>query len=297
MNPLSTNHQPSVVVTGASSGIGRATVKRLIQESFLVFAGVRREQDAQSLVQEFGACVHPLMLDVTDARSIQIAAALVEEQVGAAGLCGLVNNAGVGVSCPLEYLPIEDLRQQFEVNVFGPLSMIQAFLPAIRKARGRIINIGSIGDRLTMPFGGALCASKYALASLNEALRQELFPFGIHVCLIEPASILTNAVDKLVSENKNRLSKMPTLARHRYEESFQKFTKQVMEQEKTGSPPSVVADAVLQALTDCYPRTRYLCGKKAHLLALFAWLLPERRFDQIRRALFGLPKKFGAASS
>ena len=284
----------NIVVTGASSGIGRATVTRLIAESFHVFAGVRKDADARSLKAEFGDAVEPLMIDVTDQGSITAAAGYVNKMAGANGLAGLVNNAGAGIACPLEYLPAAELRHQFEVNVFGQLSVTQAMLPAIRQARGRIINIGSIGDRLTMPFAGALCASKYAVASLNEALRQELFPFGIHVCLIEPASIRTEAVSKLSADYQVRLAKMSPEAARRYGTQFQSFASKAISQELDGSPPSVVAEAILHALTSPNPKARYLCGKKSLLLATLAALLPGPLFDRLRRKLFGLPEQFGS---
>jgi len=288
---------PSVVITGASSGIGRAAVKRMSGAGWRVFAGVRREADGQKLVEESGNRVEPVLMDVSDAGAVAQAAAFVQERLGGAGLAGLVNNAGIGVTGPLEYLPAAELRRQFEVNVFGLLSVTQAFLPAIRTARGRIVNVGSIGDRFTMPFGGPLCASKHAVASLNDALRQELYPFGIFVSLIEPASIRTDAVGKLAEENRERLARMSPEARARYGESFEKFTRKAVEQEEVGSPPSVVADAICRALTERRPKARYLCGKGARLLATMAWLLPEGVFDRVRGRLFGLPSRFGSQSA
>lgn len=282
-----------IFITGTSSGIGRACLERLLAESFDVIASVRSAADAQALVQTFGARVHPLIMDVTDQDSIAAAAEQIEGLVGSRGLAGLVNCAGIGVSSPVEYLPLADLRRQFEVNVFGQIAVIQAMLPALRRGTGRIITIGSIGDRVTIPFGGPLCASKHALASLHEALRQELFPWGIHVCLIEPASICTPAVDKLAADNEAQIQAMSPEAASRYGTMFRRFTLRAVAQEKQGSPPSVVADTVLKALTERKPRTRYLCGKDSRTLATLAWLLPDPLFDRLRRSLFGIPGGFG----
>ena len=191
---------PHAVVTGASSGIGRATALRLAQAGWHVFAGVRRPADGDALRQaagEFGPRATPLLLDVTVADLIGEAVTTVADHVGTSGLNGLVDNAGIGVTSPMEVISPDALRFQFEVNVFGQIAVTQAFLPLVRQATGRIVMIGSIGGRFTPPFGGPLAASKSAIASLADALRQELAPWNIRVVLIEPASILTDAVDKV----------------------------------------------------------------------------------------------------
>lgn len=287
------NNKACILVTGASSGIGKATVRRLSNEHFKVFAGVRNQLHGDRLVEEIGHNVIPVILDVTDMKSLEKAFKEVEKNVGDNGLNGLVNNAGIGVFGPLEFMPMHDFRRQFDVNVFGLLSVTQAFLPLIRKGMGRIINIGSIGDRLTMPFAGALCASKHAVASINEALRQELYPFKIDVCLIEPASIKTEAVDKLLDENDKHIENMSSIAKRYYGEIFRDFTKIAANMEKEhGSNPSVVADTVLRALTDKKAKTRYLCGKNSIKLAMLSKIIPEKTFDGIRRKIFGIPNKF-----
>jgi len=172
---------PHVVVTGASSGIGRATALRLAVDGYHVFAGVRRPADGTALCQGAGREITPLLLDVTNGGQISAAADAVAGHVGRAGLDGLVNNAGVGVFGPLEIIPLGQFRTLMEVNVTGQLAVTQAFLPLLRQASGRIVMIGSIGARFTPPFVGALAASKSALASMDEALRQELAPWGIRV--------------------------------------------------------------------------------------------------------------------
>jgi NAD(P)-dependent dehydrogenase (short-subunit alcohol dehydrogenase family) len=284
----------AILVTGASTGIGRACALLLDRYEFQVFAGVRKEQDARSLAAEASPRLTPLMIDVTDASSVAQAAAQVQASVGLAGLAGLVNNAGIGVSGPVEYLPLADLHMQFDVNVFGQIAVIQCFLPLLRQAHGRIVNIGSIGDRITMPFGGALCASKSALAALNDALRMELRPSGLHVCLIEPASIATAAADKVQAASESLIQHLPPEGAQRYAGMVRAFTRRVVERDTDGSPPEVVAAQVLRALTEARPKTHYLVGKNATRLSLLAWLLPERLLDRLRLRIFGLPTAFGA---
>jgi len=184
-----------VVVTGASSGIGRATALRLAQAGWHVYAGVRRPEDGQVLARAGTGALTPLRLDVTDAEQISAAVDTIDDHVGAAGLNGLIDNAGIGVAWPLELVPLQALRRQFEVNVFGQIAVTQAFLPLLRQGVGRIV-IGSIGDRITLPFAGPLAASKCAIGSLTDALRQELVPWGIRVVLLALASIHSDAVEQ-----------------------------------------------------------------------------------------------------
>lgn len=199
----------AVLVTGASSGMGKACALRLDQEGYTVFAGVRKECDAHMLKQVASSRLIPVILDVTDERTIAEAFQLIRETVGPSGLVGLVNNAGVGVTAPIELVPLEELRRQFDINVIGQVAVIQAFLPLIRAAHGRIINISSVGGETTIHFGGPLCASKYALESINDALRMELHPWGIYVALVVPGSIHTPAVDKLVQDSEAMLNTFP----------------------------------------------------------------------------------------
>ena len=290
---MSINHRDAVVVTGASSGIGRAYALALDRAGYQVFATVRKEKDAESLRQAASEYLRPVFMDVTAEASMAAAAHTVAQVVGEAGLAGLVNNAGIGVSGPIEYITADDLRRQFEINVFGPVRVTQAFLPLIRQAQGRIINIGSVGGKITMPFSGALCASKYAVEAINDALRLELYPWGIHVILVAPASISTPAVDRLVHDSEAIIRQFPPEGRQLYEQTFRNFVKTAVAREKKGSPPEVVAQTVLQALTAQTPKTRYLAGADAQTLTLMPQILPARWLDKIRFKLFGLPQQFG----
>jgi NAD(P)-dependent dehydrogenase (short-subunit alcohol dehydrogenase family) len=277
--------QRTVLITGTSSGIGRACATRMATAGFRVFAGVRKTTDAP-----VGPGLVPVAIDVTDAASIAAALATVRAQLGGAGLDGLVNNAGIGLSLPIEYVPADLLRHHFEVNVFGQVAVLQAFLPLIRQARGRIVNMGSVGGRIAIPFGGVLCATKSALASMTDALRLELHPFGIQVSLIEPASIRTPAVDKTLGDVEATIRALPPEGAARYGQMLRTFTKRAFARESKGSPPEVVADAVHHALTAAQPRAHYPVGKSSRFLSLAPRVLPARVLDRLRSRLFGIPK-------
>jgi NAD(P)-dependent dehydrogenase (short-subunit alcohol dehydrogenase family) len=278
-----------VVVTGTSSGIGRATALELAEAGYHVFAGVRRPADAPAPTPAGPGEITPLLLDVTDPAQIGAAADAVATHTGPAGLDGLVNNAGIGVFGPLEILPIEQFRLQLEVNVTGQLAVTQALLPLLRRARGRIVLIGSIGTRFTPPFTGPVSASKSAIATMAEALRQELAPWDVGVVLIEPASIHTEAVDKLERNAERLLRDAGPEARALYEDDFRRFVGIGLARERNGSPPRVVARAVAGALTVPRPHPRYLVGKDALPMAALAALVPTRLLDALRRRVAHQP--------
>jgi NAD(P)-dependent dehydrogenase (short-subunit alcohol dehydrogenase family) len=282
---------PHVVVTGASSGIGRATALRLAAAGWHVCAGVRNDNDGESLrrASQSGADVTPLLMDVTDPEQIKAAAEAVTQHVGGGGINALVNNAGIGITSPMELVRLESLRKQFEINVFGQVAVTQAFLPLLRRSRGRIVVIGSIGDRMTPPFGGPLAASKSAIASIADAFRQELAPWGIRVVLLAPGTIRTDAVDKLKRDAITTADAYTPEEAELYRDSYLGVVEVAMARESNGSPPAVVADLVLKVLTKPRPRARYVVGKDAHLLANVTRFTPTLMFDAMRRKLFHLP--------
>src|SRR5919107_2962123 len=240
----SIGRQRAVVVTGASSGIGRDAAMKLARSGFRVFAGVRKEEDAEALEEATPAGrLKPLFIDVTDEHLVASAASTVEEGVGGEGIAGLVNNAGIGEAWPLEYVPLEEFRRQFGVNVFGHLAVTQAFLPLIRAATGRIVNVGSVGGRITMPFAGTLSAPRRALVPVNDALRMELYPWSIHVVLIEGGSISTRAVDKLEAAAEATIDRLPAAGRARYADAYRTAVARAVARTRAGSPPELVAEA------------------------------------------------------
>jgi NAD(P)-dependent dehydrogenase (short-subunit alcohol dehydrogenase family) len=278
-----------VVVTGTSTGIGRATALHLAARGFHVFATVRRQADAEALQHTAPGEVTPLIMDVTERDQIAQAVAAVRAHVEGRGLDALVNSAGIGLAWPLELVPLEAFRRQVAVNVEGPLVVTQAFLPLIRQATGRIVMIGSIGDRITMPFAGPLTAAKHALLALSEALRLELAPWNIRVVLVEPASIRTDAVAKLERDAAAALQQFGPEGRALYGAAFQAMTRRAVAHEAQGSLPEVVAAVVARAIESPRPNARYLVGKNARILAAAA-KLPPFVLDALRRRFFGLPR-------
>ena len=292
---MNINPQKSVVITGASSGIGRATVAQMIHAGWRVFATVRRTEDASRLLSEFGDNLSPAVLDVTDRASIDAAAEKITLQLQGRGLDALVNVAGVGAIRPIEYVRPVDLKDIFEINVFGQLAVMQAFLPLLRRARGRIVNIGSVGAHVPIPFGALLNASKAAFTMFSNTLRLEMRPFGIRVSLIEPGAINTPAVTKTLGNVEGVIATLPPAGAAQYGETLTNFARRAHARERAGSPPEVVAHAVHHALTASRPRTRYVVGKHARLLATLPNFLPDPVMDRLLLRMLGLPTKFGAA--
>lgn len=286
-----TQFENTVVVTGASSGIGRASVARLVRAGWRVFASVRRAEDMVELDQEFGARVTPLIMDVTTRASITEAAEEVSAKLGDRGLDGLVNVAGIGLIRPLEYVTDEDMRKIFQVNVFGQIAVTQAFLPLLRRARGRIVNIGSVGAHIGLPFGGVLNASKSALRSLNDALRLELRSSGVRVSIIEPGAIKTPAVDKTLGHVEDVIRDLPSRGAEDYGAALRTFAQHAYALESHGSDPDGVAQVVQVALTKVNPKPRYAAGKHANLLALIGMLVPAVILDVLLLKALGLPTK------
>jgi len=268
----------SVVITGASTGIGEACALRLDRLGWRVFAGVRRDADGQALRQKSSERLCPLFIDVTDEASIAQAAVQVRAAVGEAGLAGLVNNAGVAIGGPLEFVPLDELAWQFEVNVIGPMAVTQTFLPLLRQSRGRIVNMSSIGGRSVSPFLGPYCASKFALEALNDSLRLELQPWGIAVVSIEPGEIATPIWQKSQAVAERIIAKMPPQATELYGPAIDFMLKMITNAE--GIPADEVAQAVAHALTAPRPKTRYVVGKDARIRV---WLerLPTRWRDRV----------------
>ena len=281
----------AVVITGASTGIGEACALRLDRAGFRVFAGVRKEPDGQRLKQEASDRLTPIMLDVTDEPQIGAAAKAVADAVGEAGLAGLVNNAGISVPGPLEFLPIEDLRWQLEVNVVGQIAVTQAFLALLRKGRGRIVNIGSIAGKFATPFLGPYTASKHAMEGLSDALRQELRPWGIHVALVEPGSIATPIWQKGQANANEIEQKLPEEAMMLYGKAINALREAARKFEAAGIPPDRVARAVEHALTAGRPRTRYVVGFDATVQRVLAAAVPDRMLDALTARQLGLPGK------
>ena len=264
----------TVLVTGTSTGIGEATVLHLNTLGFDAVGTVRRDEDAERLESRG---VRTVRIDVTDAG--QIASA--REELGDAPLAGLVNNAGIAVAAPLEFLPIDRLREQLEVNLIGQAAVTQAFLPALRRAHGRIVNVSSIGGRVALPLVGAYNASKFGLEGLSDALRRELRPHGVDVILIEPGGVKTPIWAKGRELADEMLEAAPPEAERLYGAMVAKVRRGTAEIEERGLEPHVVAQVIGTALTSERPKTRYLVGKDAKLRARMVSVLPDRVMDRL----------------
>jgi NAD(P)-dependent dehydrogenase (short-subunit alcohol dehydrogenase family) len=261
----------TALVTGASSGIGAACATRLTRSGWRVFAGARRSGDAPAGTEE-------LLLDVTDDEQIRAASDRVEN------LDALVNNAGIAIAIPLEFIPLGELRRQLDVNVVGQVAVTQAFLPQLRRSRGRIVFIGSIAGRSALPFLGAYAASKHALEAIADALRVELRPFGIQVSIVEPGTIKTSIWKRSAELAASLADGAPGGLRELYGRRTAAFARVARERGASGASADAVARVVEQALTSERPRTRRLVGRDATIRAGFE-LLPDRVRDSVYERL------------
>ena len=242
---------------------------------------MRRPEHGERLAAEFPDRLHWLELDVTDPAEIAAAVERVSRAVGAQGLSGLVNNAGVAIGGPLEFVPAALLRRQLEVNVIGLHAVTVAFLPLIRQGRGRIVHIGSISGRIASPFIGPYTASKHAVEGLTDSLRLELAPEGIHVALIEPGQVRTPIWDKGVAAFNAVSERFPPEALARYGLRLRVFRWLLERAPRIAVAPELVADRVVHALTSSEPRTRYVVGNDARIRLWLTRLLPDRLMDAI----------------
>lgn len=274
-----------VVVSGASTGIGRACALHLDARGYSVFAGVRHMQDGEALRRAASDRLCVIRLEVTDEGSIRAAVATVANALeGADPLYALINNAGISEGGPLELIELERLRHQLEVNVVGTVGVTQAFLPLLREAPGRIVNISSIQGFMALPFAGAYAASKHALEAVSDSLRRELRPWGIAVCVIEPGAVASEIWTKSRAAAEERLAQ-PGPGQDLYAATGRKMLERA-EQESRGRPPEDVAEVVHRALSARTPRVRYRVGADAKLAGALAWLLPARAVDwMIARAM------------
>lgn len=270
----------SIVVTGASTGIGWGCVKVLIARGFRVYGSVRKQADADRLSKEFGANFRPLIFDVTNEAAVKAAARQLETELAGETLAGLVNNAGIANPGPLLHLDIETFRQQMEVNVTGQLIVTQAFAPLLgaapgakTKTPGRICMMSSVGGKVASPFLGPYSASKFALEGLSESLRRELMIYGVDVIIIAPGAIATPIWDKADAIDVSRYANTP------YKASLDLVKKYMVGLGKKGLPPERIGETVHTALTTPNPKTRYIVTPEP----LTNWMgnnLPKRFLDK-----------------
>lgn len=264
----------TVLVTGASTGIGEAAAVHLRALGLDVVAAVRKDADAQRLE---AAGLRTRRLDVTDAEHV----AALREEMGGGELAGLVNNAGIAVAGPLEFLPLDQLRNQLEINLVGQVAVTQAVLPALRRARGRVVNVSSVGGRVALPLVGAYAASKFGLEAVSDSLRRELRRFGVDVILVEPGGVKTPIWDKGEQLADQMLAAMPPEAQQLYGDMMDKLRAETAKIAKEGMEPRAVAEVIGTALTAPRPRTRYLLGRDARIQYGLSRILPTRRMDAL----------------
>ena len=269
----------AVVITGTSTGIGAACALRLGDEGFCVFAGVRREADGEALQRLTSRPLTPLLIDITDVAMIAAAADTVAQAVGDRGVAGLVNNAGIVRPGPLEFQPMDDLRTQLEVNLFGHVAVTQAFLPLLRLGKGRMVNVGSIGGRLVLPLHGGYSASKFAMEAVTDAFRLELRQWDIKVSLVDPGGSATAIFDKTLAAIDQMEHGLHTRGIDLYDDQLVAVRALVKKTAAQAAPADDVAKAVTAALTAKRPKTRYLAGKGAKAIAVVAKTLPDRLKD------------------
>ena len=286
---MATEPNRTVVVTGASTGIGFACVKVLSGSGWRVFAGVRRREDAERLRSAFGEAVRPLVVDVTDAGAVAEAAREVGEALGGKTLGGLVNNAGIAVTGPLLHLKVADFERQLAVNLTGPLIVTQAFAPLLGADRsrsgppGRIVMMSSVGGLNAFPFMGAYSASKFGLEGLSESLRRELTLFGIDVVLINPGAIATPIWDKSDGMDAE-------FADTPYAPAIARAKGAMIAMGKSGLKPERIGETVRIALTAARPKARYIVTSTP-VQGFLARALPKRMVDGLIAGRLGLAQR------
>lgn len=274
--------QAAVLITGASSGIGKACALALANRGVHVFSAVRSEKDLQRLANEGSDNLTPIILDVISASSIAASVATITPALNGKHFIGLVNNAGVMVSGPLEFVSQQDLQTQLDVNVVGQMAVTRAFLPLLREYHGRIVNIGSTSGHIPSAFTGPYCASKFALRALTDVLRMELRPFGIHVAMLEPGVIATPIWEKVIAAEDKLASAMTSKGGKLYGPALAERRQLLTRLNSSGSSPEKVSDAVLHALLSPRPKKRYVIGSGTRIKLAIAKLLPDGLRDALK---------------
>lgn len=283
-----------VMVTGTSSGVGRATALLLAGSGFEILATVRNEADALVLQNQNPDHIHPVIIELRDQGMIRDAVCQIAHKTGKDGLYGLVNCAAMLHCGPLEYFPRELWFEQYDVNLFGPMALTQAVLPLIRKANGRIVNIGAVGGGISLPFYGAIASSKIAFEAVNDCLRRELHPFGINVSIIEPGGIATPANTKMRDSVTKFLNDLEPIGQERYGDAMEAFSQWAFKMHQHNLRPEKVAQIVMKALQARRPKIRYRLGWDSRGSAVLMKLLPDRWFDKVILKISKLPMRFGA---
>ncbi|NGZ76568.1 SDR family oxidoreductase [Saccharibacillus alkalitolerans] len=278
---MSFQTQEMVVVTGTSSGIGRATAEQLAADGFHVLAGVRRQEDADKIKSNN---IEPVIVDVTDVETLKALAERVVKDPLGRPLRAVVNNAGIAVNAPLEMVPLDELRRQIEVSVIGQVAVIQALTPALLSSGGRVVNVGSLGGKVSMPGFGIYSAAKFAMEAINDSLRREMASFGLKVIMITPGGVSTGLSEQGIT-TAERLSKLMTPDQHRrHDRLFDAVKAQAESWATDGIRPEKVAAVISRAIHESKPRTRYTAGRDSALLTRLVRILPDKLLDRMLRS-------------
>ena len=270
--------QEIAVITGASTGIGAATARELARRGFHVLAGVRRDQDADSIR---GPGIEPLILDITNPDHIRALATRVHGDPQGRAVRALVNNAAIQANVPIEAFAIDEWRRMFEVNLFGHVAVIQTLLPALIRTKGRVVNISSVGGRIAMATYGPYAGTKFALEAVSDSLRREVAPFGVQVVVVEPGAVRTEMLGRAIATAQELVSAMTPEQSQRYGGLVQAVNRQAVSSTRSGLTADAAAKVIATAITARKPRTRYTVGRDAALLTRLARILPDRMLDRL----------------
>jgi NAD(P)-dependent dehydrogenase (short-subunit alcohol dehydrogenase family) len=293
----STNSANWILVTGTSTGIGRAATFTLAENGYGVLAAVRKQEDVESLLAEGGTrrvvgAVEPIILDVTDAGQIAAAVEIVRAKIAAGGrLHAIINNAGAQWAGPIETMPLTEWRSQFDVTFFGPIALTQQLLPQLRASGGRVINVTSVGGIMPGPMIAAYQAAKAAFEAVSDSMRIEFSPFGVHVSAIAPGSISTPMLNRSPDQLNRLAAALPKSLQPVYADALRAFAKTVASAQRFSTSPAKASLTILRAVAAPRPRTRYLIGTDAKLSAFLKRNLPDRWMDAIIFWVFGLPRR------
>jgi NAD(P)-dependent dehydrogenase (short-subunit alcohol dehydrogenase family) len=271
-----------ILISGASTGIGKACAIHLARKGAVVWAGVRSRKSYDEILKLNVQGLKPVFLDVTDSQSIAAAVSEVKKKSGT--LFGLINNAGIAIGGPVEGVRMENWRKQFDINFFGQIELTQACLPLIRESKGRILNMSSIAGRIASPYMGPYSASKFALEAFSDSLRREVRRYGVRVSIIEPGAIKTPIWEKSVAVGHEHKAELSEEVQSLYGGSLDKFLKELVKYTESGAPVAVVVKAVEHALSSAVPKIRYPVGRGISLAAQLVNVVPDAWIDQIIRA-------------
>lgn len=280
--------QKNVLITGGTGGIGKATSELLVKAGYRVIATVRREEDGRKLFREISGNFSYVTMDLANAESIQAAFRQVESKIKPEGLTALINNAGISVSGALEYLALDEIEKQFQINTFSPIRVIQAFLPLLKKSRGKIISVSSLAGRFTTPYAAPYCASKAAFEAMSDALRLELRHYGISVSILQPGPVKTALWEKTENQVLDFIEKMPETGKVTYGEDFKNIVEGSKKSLVYAQTPEYIAGVIRGIIEAKKPKPRYPTSAMVRIMMLILRLLSDDARDKMIKQMMKL---------